>query len=85
MTKLLEQAIGELKQLEMLPEEEQDTWAASILRYLRARRDKEEEGRGEAKPYSSFDVLRKAQLPGPADASVTYERELYGREDPLDA
>lgn len=54
MTKLLEQAIGELKQLETLPEEEQNTWAASILRYLRARRDKEEEGEREAaqpKPY----------------------------------
>ena len=84
MTKLLQQAISELKQLEELPEEDQNNWATSILHHLRTRRE-QQEAKGEVEPYSSFDVLAGARLPGPPDASVTYERELYGREDALDA
>ena len=85
MTRLLEHAIEALKQLEELPEKEQDSCAASILDYLRTRREQQDGESEEAASYSSFDVLRKARLHGKPDASVTYERELYGREDALDA
>ena len=78
-----------LEELERLPKEEQEARASSYLEDLQRRhggRDASQEEREEAvEPYSSFKVLREARLPGPSDASVTYERELYGREGPLDA
>ena len=77
-----------LEELERLPKEEQEARASSYLEDLQRRhrgRDASEEREAAVEPYSSFKVLREARLSGPSDASVTYERELYGREGPLDA
>ncbi len=64
-----------IEALEQLPEDEQEKRAASYLE------DLQQHG-GEAKeesedPYSALKILRDAKLPGPADASVTYEKKLY--------
>jgi len=71
-----------VEELEALPEEEQEAHAASFLNALRRRSQYEEEEQSEKKgtPYSSFKVLREAELPGPEDASATYEETLYGLE-----
>ncbi len=61
-----------MEELERLPEEEQEARAASWLEDLRQHKHKEED------PYSALKILRDAELPGPADASVTYEKKLYG-------
>ena len=81
MTDKLKTAI---KELEKLPEREQDSWATAILEDLHARQEREE-GRSQVEPFASFRFLRDAKVSLPADASVTYERDLYGREDALDA
>lgn len=76
MTKLLAQA---MEKAAALPDEEQDRIAARILKEMTL------EERGEAaEPYASFRFLREANLDLPPDASVTYERELYGRTADLD-
>ncbi len=83
MTELLKTAI---EALEKLPEPEQERYAATILEDLQvATEDIEEaEDEGKAEPYSSFQILIDAKLDGPEDASVTYERDLYGRTHDLD-
>ena len=73
MTHLLQKAI---KRLQRMPEEEQDEWASRILQGDLS--DDASLERGAAVPYSSFQVLRKARLEGPRNASVTYEQDLYG-------
>jgi hypothetical protein len=54
------------------PEEEQEELAASVLKELRQRKEREEVS--EEDPYSWLKVLRNAKLSGPEDASVTYEQ-----------
>ena len=82
MTDTLKTAIEELQKR---PEDVQESWGARILKALGAATPQEAEGEGgNAEPYSSFDILVGARLPGPSDASVTYERELYGRTADLD-
>ena len=76
MTQRLEQA---MERAAKLPEEEQDRIAARILQEM----EREEEG-GAPEPYASFRILREANLDLPPDASVTYERTLYGRTADLD-
>ncbi len=72
MTQLMKTLV---EKLQALPEEEQEEVAASLLEQLEP-----EEEQGEVEPYASFKVLREAKLPGPSDASVRYERDLYGGE-----
>ena len=83
MTKTAQKLI---EALERLPEQEQEERATSYLEdLLRRRRARDEPvAEEEVEPYSSFKVLRNARLPGPPDASVTYERELYGWTADLD-
>ena len=76
-----------IEELGRLPE--QEVRAASYLEDLQRRQQGREGsavkgGKGKWRPYSSFEVPREARLPGPPDASVTYERELYGRTADLD-
>lgn len=71
MTKTLKTAI---KELEKQPVDVQETWGTRILEALETTSQAEQ-----AKPYSSFEVLKNAHLDGPLDASVTYESKLYGR------
>lgn len=66
------------KELEELPEEEQEEYAAAFLEDLRRRKRAKEEG--PAKPYASFRVLKEAKFSGRSDESTTYEHALYGVE-----
>jgi hypothetical protein len=71
-----------VRALEALPEEEREARIASYLEDLRRVRRAEQEGADKkATPYASFKVLREAELPGPEDASATYEEKLYGSQD----
>ena len=83
MTNTLKIAVEELSKR---PEEVQERWGALILKGLGVYRDP---GQGskekEEKPYSSFKFLQEAGVSLPPNASVTYERDLYGREDDLHA
>jgi hypothetical protein len=77
MTETAKKLVKEFeRELEKLPEEEQEEYAASFLEDLRHRKQKEE--KAEEDPYSALKILRDARLSGPEDASVTYEKELYG-------
>lgn len=77
MTETAKKLIDEFeKELEQLPEEEQEEFAASVLEELRQRREREEGS--EEDPYSWLKILRDAKLSGPEDASVTCEQKLYG-------
>ncbi len=82
MTRTAKKLIAELEQL---PEEEQEARAASYLEDLRRRMGAQEQ-QAEEKPklYEPFRVLREANLDLRPDASVTYERDLYGRTADLD-
>lgn len=62
------------EELEKLPDEEQEKFAASVLEELRQRKEREEAS--EEDPYSWIKMLRDAKLSGPEDASVTYEKVL---------
>ena len=75
-----------IEELERLPEKEQEERASSYLEDLQRRKGTREEplGEGEQGLYEPFAVLLKANLDLPPDASVTYERELYGRTADLD-
>lgn len=68
-----------IEELQQLPDDEQDDAAAALLKRLRKRK---KAGKPEEKGtlYESFRVLKDAKLQLAPDASVTYERELYGRE-----
>ena len=61
--------------LEQLSETEQQERVASYLRDVQRRSSREKRKK---EPYAFFKVLRDADLPGPEDASVTYEKKLYG-------
>ncbi|PSQ99580.1 MAG: hypothetical protein BRD48_03680 [Bacteroidetes bacterium QS_9_68_14] len=72
MTDTVQRLIDEL---EALPDEKQEEWAASYLEDLRRRGEK---SNADEDPYSALKILRDARLDGPEDASVTYEEKLYG-------
>ena len=74
------------EELERLPADEQEERASSYLEDLKRRKGAREErlGEGEKELYEPFAVLLEANLDLPPDASVTYERELYGRTADLD-
>ena len=74
MTQLLAQAI---QKAQALPPAEQDRVAQRLLEELERSGERPTKGEKEVDSYSSFKVLREARLPGPPDASVIYERELY--------
>lgn len=63
------------KELEKLPEEEQERRVASYLEDLRQKGEAEQ---AQEDAYSALKILRDAKLIGSEDASVTYENELYG-------
>lgn len=67
------------KELETLPEEEQEELGGLLLEDLRRRKQQRETE--EAKPYSSFHVLKNARFSGRSDESTTYERTLYGLDE----
>lgn len=62
-----------MDELRRLPADVQEERASSYLEDLRQRRAEDRED-----PYSALKILRDAKLAGPADASVTYEKKLYG-------
>ncbi len=64
--------------LHKLPADEREKRAAAYLEDLQQHRMQREEAPTED-PYSALKILRDAHLPGPEDASVTYEEKLYGR------
>ena len=69
-----------IEELERLPEAEQEERASSYLEDLQRRKQASEEPVAEEqKLYEPFAILLEANLDLPPDASVTYERELYGR------
>ena len=73
MTKTAQKLIEEL---EKLPEEEQEELAASVLKELRQRKEREpEEETGEL--YEPFQIMIDADLDFPSDYSQTYEEHLY--------
>lgn len=77
MTETAKKIIAEFeRELDELPEEEQEEFAASYLEDLRRR--KQQKKTGQAEPYASFQVLKAAKFTGRPDESTTYERELYG-------
>lgn len=77
MTKTAKKLVDEIKkELDGLPEEEQEELAASLLVELGQRKEREEGS--EEEPYSWLKIMRDAKLSGPEDASVTYEQKLYG-------
>lgn len=77
MTDTAKRLIDELeRELETLPEEEQERRVASFLEDLREGEATETEEQED--PYSALKVLRDAKLSGSTDASVTYEEDLYG-------
>ena len=79
MTDTARKLIGDLEDaLERLPDGEQEERVASYLNDLQQRKQEE---RTEEDPYSALKILRDAKLPGPEDASVTYEEKLYGLHD----
>ena len=75
-----------IEELGRLPAEEQEERASTYLEDLQRR----QRARGEAgaekgeELYEPFAILLEADLDLPPDASVTYERELYGRTADLD-
>lgn len=79
MTTLMRQLIQRLR---AVPEEQQDDVASSLIDVVEARRKPAD--KSEVEPYASFRFLREAKLSLPPDASVTYERDLYGRTADLD-
>ena len=70
-----------IEELERLPEKEQEERASSYLEDLQRRRQaRGEPGAGEDEVlYEPFAILLEANLDLPPNASVTYEREIYGR------
>lgn len=82
MTDTLKTAI---EALEQLPEDEQENWGTFILGFFKLKQGAKKKHAAQAEPYSSFVMLKDANLDLPADYSVTYERALYGRESDLDA
>ena len=77
MTKTTRELLSKLEaELEKLPEDEQEAWAAFHLEELQRQKAADEKPHRER--YSFFRVLREAKRPGPKDASMTYEQELYG-------
>lgn len=83
MTNTLKIAVEELSKR---PKEVQESWGTAILKGLGIYRVPEQESTEEAaEPYSSFKFLQEADVELSPDASVTYERDLYGREDDIDA
>ena len=79
MTDLMQTLIDRLQRV---PPAEQDAVAARLMEDLPAT-ERHAEG-GEIEPYASFKLLREADLDLPPDASVTYERALYGRTEDLE-
>lgn len=78
MTKTLKIAVEEL---ERRPEDVQERWGTLILEGLGISPKRAgENGERTVVPYSSLDVLMTTPVPGPPDASVSYEDELYGSE-----
>lgn len=76
MTERTKQLIDEFEEeLAKLPEAEQERRVASYLADLRQEETTEET---QEDPYSALKILRDAILTGSSDASVTYEKELYG-------
>lgn len=76
MTEYTEELIEEFeRELEKLSEEEQERCVASYLEDLRQRRESEDP---QEDAYSALKILRDAKLTGSEDASVTYEKKLYG-------
>ena len=77
MTNTLKMAVEELLKR---PEGVQERWGALILKALGVYRDRGQGSKDKAvKPYSSFKFLQEAGISLSPDASVTYERDLYGR------
>ena len=83
MTALMQTLIDRLQQV---PSEEQDAVAARLMEDLPAAHAAQPcaEEEGEIEPYASFKFLQEADLDLPPDASVTYERALYGRTEDLE-
>ena len=79
MTKKAEKLI---KELEELPENEQEEYAESLLQDLRRRKQKKEHksGEGAGELYEPFQIMLDADLDFPSDYSETYEKHLYGAQ-----
>lgn len=72
-----------MEELEKLPDDEQEAWAASHLEELRLRTQHAEgkvAGEGTGELYEPFQLLQEANLDLPSDYSETYEQRLYGIE-----
>lgn len=78
MTEKTEALIAQLKrELEALPEEEQEEYAGVLLEALRRSRQEREDEKSTAHP--SLDVLRNAQIEDlPSDYSERLDHYLYG-------
>lgn len=80
MTDKTKQLIAQFeKELEELPDEEQEELGNQLLEELRRRKTQNAED--DTAPYSSFHVLKNAQFSGRSDESTTYERTLYGLDE----
>ena len=85
MTETAKKLVEEFeRELEELPEEEQEAYVVSYLQDLRRRKRKEESGQpdqeGEAL-YEPFQIMVDANLDLPSDDSETYEERLYGAQN----
>lgn len=82
MTETAKKRIAELeKELEELPEEEQEAFATSYLQDLRRRKQQNEQrptDQEEDALYKPFQIMLDADLDLPSDYSETYEDQLYG-------
>lgn len=82
MTETAKKLIDELeKELEELPEEEQEAFATSYLQDLRRHKQRNEQrptGQKEEMLYEPFRIMLDADLDLPSDYSETYEDHLYG-------
>lgn len=77
MTQKTQELLAELERtLEQWPEDEQERIVSSYLDDLREKATGEDTPNED--PYSALKVLRDAKLSGSEDASVTYEKRLYG-------
>lgn len=71
------------KELEELPEEEQEEFAASYLQDLRRRKQQNERrptDQGEDTLYEPFRIMLDADLDLPSNYSETCEEHLYGAQ-----
>jgi len=82
MTETVKKIMGKLeKELEELPEEEQETFATSCLHDLRRRKHQTERDgvdQEEDTLYEPFRIMLNSDLDLPSNYSETYEEHLYG-------